>query len=231
MSNEFPNPDAPVLGKQQFIKYQYQETPMATQGYYYGGGAVDPFAQMQYQQYQPQAVETRRFMGPDISQMQQSQQQFFPQQPVNTQILNRFIEQDRQVPQYQQPAVPMNQQYPQPSPVSPWAQLTAPVGPMNNNNAFMQPFYDEAYLSRPYGNYADASQGLIVPPINKKEMWDPAYATPVVYDSPQINWNNPNPQQAYCYTTPQPQQYVSPFKGASQEQPGSWYARAQENWK
>ena len=231
--DNYVNPDAPVLGQRKFIKYQYQE-PTVSQGYYYqGGGGFNPFEQMyQQQQYsQPQPMETRRFMGPDISQMQQSQQSFFPQnqQPITTAVLNSFIEQRQQVPppQPQAPQMPM-----QPLQISPWHQPMC-VGPMNNNGQFLQPFCDDAYLSRPYGNYSDMSQGLIVPPINRREMWDQTHNPPMTFDNPTINWNQSPAPNNYCYTTPQPPQmpYSSPFQHPSNETPGSWYTRAQENWK
>lgn len=228
--DNYVNPDAPVLGQHKFIKYQYQE-PVVTQGYYYQGGGFDPFAPQYQPSYnQPQAVETRRFMGPDVSQMHQAQQSFFPQnqQPIGTTILNGFIEQHQMQPVQQ---VPAPQPTMQPLQISPWHQPIN-VGPMNNNNQFLQPFCEDSFLSRPYGNYSDMSQGMIVPPINRREMWDTSHTPPVTYDNPTINWNAPSQQNNYCYTTPQvPQQYCSPFQNPTQETPGSWYTRAQENWK
>lgn len=227
---EYVNPDAPVLGEHKFIKYQYHEPDITQQqGYYYQGGGFDPFAQ--YYQPQPQSYETRRFMGPDVSQYQQSQQGFFPQQSIPTSVLNGFIDQRTQMN-----TPPLAPPQPQPTPFngSPWQQPIAYGTVPVNTNQFMQPMYEDPYLSRPYGNYSDATQGMIVPPINRKEMWEPTHTPPPIYDSPVINWNAPSSSNGMGYTNPQipPQPYHSPFQTApSNEAPGSWFARAQENWK
>lgn len=230
MNNDYINPDAPVLGKQQFIKYQYQEPINTTPGYYYGGGGFDPFAQSYNQQMamQPQSFETRRFMGPDISQMQQAQQPFFSQQPFDTMVLNRFVEnrqpQVQPAPTMYQPPIYAGQQ------PSPWSQLMTPN--MGVSNPYPPSYREDPYLTKPYGIYGDTTSGLVVPPINRREMWDTPQA-PMSFNAPQINWNQPNQCQAqYCNTIPnQPTMYNSPFGNPNQEVAGSWYARAQQNWK
>ena len=227
--SDYVNPDYPVPGTSQFLKPQYNDTP--DMGYYYNGGAINPFANFMNGYMNPQMmnpngfVESRRFL-PDP-------QQTAPQinaQPQNM-GLNAFVEMRRN----QQP----QQSIPQPPPVSPWAQMCdVPVAPMNNNNMFMNPYVDPMSF-RPVGTYSDMAHGAICPPINKKMMWGDNAMPNMVYDNPTINWNQLSPQQTMYNPQNQPMATVgyqpqqNPFGSSvfNDNRPVSWDERAKSIWK
>ena len=227
--SDYVNPDYPTPGTSMFLKPQVQES--IDPGFYYMGGGFNPFNQpmvnMNMGFNQPSMGDSRRFL-PEM-----------PQQ--NPQMnMNAFVDFNRR--QMNAPQQPM---MPQPPQVSPWAQMNnPPVYPMNNNAMFMQPVVDPMSM-RPYGNYSDMAHGQIVPPINKKMMWDESNMPNSVYDTPHINWNalQPQPQNNQMYTPIQQQQMnvggfvnmQSPYGEHSvfsdANKPVTWNDRANSIWK
>ena len=215
--SEYVNPDYPVPGTSQFLKPQYNETP--DPGFYYMGGAINPFAPPMNPYMNPQMMnqngfESRRFLPEPQTQPQ-------PQQNMG---LNAFVEMRRQT-----------QPMPQPPQVSPWAQMNnPPVAPMNNANMFMQPYVDPMSF-RPYGNYSDMAHGAICPPINKKMMWGDNAMPNMVYDMPNINWNAAPTQQSMYNPQPMNNGYMENPYGApsvfGSDRPVSWDERAKSIWK
>lgn len=223
--SEYVNPDYPTPGTSMFLKPQVNEIP--DPGFYYAGGAINPFNQPMMGGYmnngQPSMGDSRRFF-PDMNAT-----------PIQGQPngLNAFVEMNRR--QMNAPQPPM---MPQPPQVSPWMQMTnQPMAPMNNNNMFMTQYVDPLSF-RPYGNYSDMAHGQLVPPINKKMMWDEARTPNMVYDTPTINWNALTPQyptqQMYNPATPQQMNYsayAAPSVFVDDNRPVSWDERARSNWK
>lgn len=226
--SDYVHPDNPTPGTCKFLKPQTAEMP--DPGFYYAGGALNPFMQPMNPFMNPPmnngVADSRRYL-PDPMPQQTPQ---MPQMPAQNQQmgLNSFVEARRQqtIPQ---PAVP---------PVAPYAQMMdTPLAPMNDMFISMDPT-----MMRPYGTYTDMTNGAIVPSFNKRYMWGENSTPKNIYDAPVIDWASLPQQPVQVYNpTAQPMGYVQqnssmfyheePSVFQNTNYSNSWEDRAKSVWK